>query len=32
MKIDDEKPIILAVDGIFNNINSLNIKDNLKIY
>jgi len=30
MKIDDKKPIILAVDGTFNNINSLNKKDNLE--
>lgn len=30
MKIDDNKPIILAVDGTFNNINSMNKKDNLE--
>ena len=30
MKIDKKNPIIIAVDGTFNNINSLNKKDNLE--
>ena len=30
MKIDNNEPIIIAVDGTFNNINSQNKKDNLE--